>query len=110
MIVGFNTDIKYKNETFHVQTEDKGKKNPTVETLVYHRGEILLSRRVSYAHLMEKADLTDRIKAMMTNSHDQVISDLKGGKFIHLLSLDTPAIEDKSLDDMVIDYFNKEAS
>jgi hypothetical protein len=110
MIVGFNTDIKYKNETFHIQTEDKGKNNPTVETLVYHSGEILLSRRVSYAHLLEKADLTDRIKAMMRNSHDQVISDLKGGKFIHLLSLDTQVIEDKPLDDMVKEFLNKEAS
>jgi hypothetical protein len=110
MIVGFNTDIKYKNETFHIQTEDKGKNNPTVETLVYHRGEILLSRRVSYAHLLEKPDVTDKIKAMMKNSHEQVISDLKGGKFIHLLSLDTQVVEDKSLDDLVIDYLNKEAS
>ncbi len=106
MIVGFNTDIKYKNETFHIQTEDKGEGNPTVETLVYHAGEILLSRRVSYAHMMGKPDLRDKIKTMMKNSHDQVIADLKGGKFIHLLSLDTQVVEDKPLDEMVIDFLS----
>ncbi|MCK4762579.1 MAG: hypothetical protein KAW12_10320 [Candidatus Aminicenantes bacterium] len=110
MIVGFNTDIKYKNEIFHIQTEDKGKNNPTVETLVYHNGEILLSRRVSYAHMQGKPDLREKIKTMMKNSHDQVISDLKGGKFIHMLSLDTQVVEDMSLDEMVMGHLNEESS
>ncbi len=26
MITGFNTDVPYKGEVYHVQTEDKGKK------------------------------------------------------------------------------------
>ena len=60
MIVGFNTDIQYRDETFHIQTEDKGKNNPTIETLVYHSGEILLSRRMSYGHLTKKPNLENR--------------------------------------------------
>jgi len=106
MIVGFNTDIKYRDEVFHIQTEDKGEGNPTVETLVYHSGEILLSRRMSYAHLVNKEDSRKKIKAMMKNQHDQVISELKDGKFLHLLSLDTQVIDDRRLDEMVIDYLN----
>lgn len=108
MIVGFNTDIKYRNEVFHIQTEDKGEGNPTVETLVYHSGEILLSRRISYGHLMNKSDKRKRVKAMMKTQHDHVISELKGGKFMHLLSLDTQEIDDLSLDEMVIEYLDKE--
>lgn len=104
MIVGFNTDVKYRNEVFHIQTEDKGENNPTVETLVYHSGEILLSRRVSYAHLMGKSDVRNTVKIMMKSQHDQVIGELKGGKFLHLLSLDTQTIGDKSLDEMVLDH------
>lgn len=104
MIVGFNTDIKYRNEVFHIQTEDKGESNPTIETLVYHSGEILLSRRVSYGHLMEKADLRKRIKSMMKTQHDQVIGELRGGKFMHLLSLDTQMVDEQTLDEMVLDY------
>jgi hypothetical protein len=108
MIVGFNTDIKYRDEVFHIQTEDKGESNPTVETLVYHSGEILLSRRISYSHLLKKSDARKRIKDMMKTQHEQVISELKGGKFMHLLSLDTQVVNDMPLDEMVMDYLDQQ--
>jgi hypothetical protein len=104
MIIGFNTDIKYRDEVFHIQTEDKGENNPTVETLVYHNGEILLSRRIAYSHLVKKSDARKRIKSMMKTQHDQVISELKGGKFLHLLSLDTQVVDDVPLDELVLEY------
>ena len=104
MIVGFNTDVKYRDEIFHIQTEDKGQVNPSVETLVYHRGEILLSRRIGYGHLANKSDIRRRIKAIMKNQHDEVITELRGGKFMHLLSPETQAIDDVSLDEMVLEY------
>jgi len=105
MIIGFNTDIKYRDEVFHIQTEDKGEGNPTIETLVYHSGEILLSRRLSYGHLKKDRNiLRKKIKSMMKNQHDQVINELKEGKFLHLLSLETQKIDDKTLDDIVLEY------
>lgn len=104
MIVGFNTDIKYRSEVFHIQTEDKGDNNPTIETLVYLHGEILLSRRISRAHLAGHADKEKKVKMLMKGQHDQVIAELRGGSFSHLLSLDTQSIEDKTLDEMVLDY------
>jgi hypothetical protein len=104
MIVGYNTDIKYRKEVFHIQTEDKGQSNPTIETLVYLHGEILLSRRLSYAHLLAAAEKNKTIKSLMKNQHDQVCSELKGGSFSHLLSMDTQNIEDKTLDEMVLEY------
>ncbi len=108
MIVGFNTDVKHRDELFHIQTEDKGSNNPTVETLVYHNGEILLSRRLSYSHMISKQDSKKRVKSMMKAQHNQVMSELKNGKFLHLISLETQTIEEKSLDEMVIDFFTKE--
>ncbi|MEN8154137.1 MAG: hypothetical protein ABFR75_08940 [Acidobacteriota bacterium] len=105
MIIGFNTDIKYRNEVFHIQTEDKGEGNPTIETLVYHSGEILLSRRISYGHLkVDKKELRKKIKSMMKVQHDQVSSELKEGKFLHLLSLETQEIDGDSLDEMILEY------
>ncbi len=104
MIVGFNTDVKYRDETFHIQTEDKGQENPIVETLVYHNGEILLSRRLGYGHLAKKSDIRKRIKVIMKNQHDEVITELKGGKFMHLLSMETQSMNDVSLDEMVLEY------
>lgn len=110
MNIGFNTDIKYRDEVFHIQTEDKGKDNPTIETLVYHSGEILLSRRISYAHLLNKPEPKKKVQAMMKNQHDQVISELKDGKFLHLLSMDTQVIDDRGLNELVLDYLDHEES
>jgi hypothetical protein len=110
MIVGFNTDIKYRDEIFHIQTEDKGKNNPIVETLVYQNGEILLSRRIAYSHLKNKTDLRKRIKVMMKTQHEEVINDLKAGKFLHLLSLETQTVDTLPLDEMVLDYLKNQTS
>ena len=108
MIIGFNTDIKYRDEVFHIQTEDKGVDNPTIETLVYHSGEILLSRRISYGHLkLEKNQLRKKVKSMMKIQHDQIIGELKEGKFLHLLSMETQQINDEGLDVMVLRYLKE---
>jgi hypothetical protein len=64
----------------------------------------LLSRRLSYAHLLAAAEKNKTIKSLMKNQHDQVCSELKGGSFSHLLSMDTQNIEDKTLDEMVLEY------
>jgi len=104
MIVGFNTDIRYRNEVFHIQTEDKGDSNPIIETLVYLHGEILLSRKMSYAHLTNTKERPKKVKVMMKTQHDQMITELKGGNFSHLLSFETQNLEDRSLDEMVLDY------
>lgn len=107
MIVGFNTDVKYRGEVFHVQTEEKGADNPIIETLVYHRGEILLSRKISYSKFLNNSDLVRRIRRMMKIQHDDLISELRKGKFTHLLSLDTQEIEEQTLDEMVSEYLNE---
>jgi len=108
MIIGFNTDIKYRDEVFHIQTEDKGKDNPTIETLVYHSGEILLSRRISYGHQkLERNDLRKKVKSMMKTQHDQIIGELKEGKFLHLLSMETQSVDDEALDEMVLRYLEE---
>jgi len=108
MIVGYNTDIKYRNEVFHIQTEDKGQGNPTIETLVYLHGEILISRRISYAHLLSAIEKNKQIKSLMKTQHDQVCTELKGGGFSHLLSMDTQNVEGSTLDEMVLEYMQKQ--
>lgn len=52
VITGFNTDIEFEGVTYHVQTEDKGLSNAIIMSLVYDRGTILASKRVSYDDLL----------------------------------------------------------
>jgi hypothetical protein len=51
MLSGFNEEIKYRDVTYHIQTEDKGRDNPTIETLVYTGGQIVYRERSSYASI-----------------------------------------------------------
>ena len=102
MITGFNTDVKYRGVVYHVQTEDKGTANPLIETLIYKGGEILGSRRLPYAELVK--DHTDEaaITKLMEDQHKGMIMEVKRGRFDP--AGDKTAVEDLSLDEIVLAY------
>ncbi len=82
MITGFNTDVDHEGRVFHVQTEDKGLDNPILESLIYSRGQIVESRRTSYADLnVQGADLETEIQARMESQHQAMIREIRNGKF-----------------------------
>jgi hypothetical protein len=102
VITGFNTDVKYKGVIYHVQTEDKGRANPIIETLIYKGGEILGSRRLPYADLLKSPDDEATITKLMEDQHKGMIIEVKRGRF-------APAdehghAEDLSLDEIVLAY------
>jgi hypothetical protein len=53
MLTGYNTDVSYEGEIFHIQTEDKGIHSPIILSLVYRAGTILAAKRTSYGNLIE---------------------------------------------------------
>ncbi len=107
VITGFNTDVKYKGLVYHVQTEDKGKVNPLIETLIYKGGEILGSRRLPYADVLK--DLSDEaaITKLMEDQHKGMIMEVKRGRFD--ASSDQTVMEDLSLDELVLAYLASRA-
>ena len=54
MLTGYNTDIRHGEVVLHVQTEDKGRENPAIETVIYLKGQVLAARRTPYAKLLEE--------------------------------------------------------
>ena len=44
MITGFNTDVKFEDNVYHVQTEDRGLDNPMFESLIYIGGSIVAKK------------------------------------------------------------------
>ena len=80
MLTGFNTDFKYNGVVYHVQTEDNGRKNPTIVTLLYRGGAILASRKTSYADIIKFERLEKVVRELMEQQHKQVIKDLMAGK------------------------------
>ncbi len=85
MIPGFNNDVIYKGHKFHIQTEDKGPKNPVIETLLFFRGMIVSSRKTPYDGLLQEGDPTEKVRLMMIHQHQKMIADLKRGEFDEII-------------------------
>jgi hypothetical protein len=101
VITGFNTDVKHRGLVYHVQTEDKGRDNPLIETLIYRGGEILASRRLPYSELSRGPEAEASIARLMEEQHKAMILEVKRGMFAP--REEAPA-EDLSLDEIVLAY------
>jgi hypothetical protein len=139
VITGFNTDIKHNEKVYHIQTEDKGLQNPYIESLVYVGGEILASKKTSYAEQL-KTGVDERwIGSLMEQQHRTMIAAIKRGRFDGPAdstknamprpgstlaqqseappaapapapaSGATPPLDDRTLDQVIIDYLASEA-
>ena len=80
MITGYNTDVRHGEVVFHVQTEDKGTSNPLIESLVYVGGQVLASKRASYAELLAEGKDEKEIVALMDHQHRTMIAAIRHGK------------------------------
>jgi hypothetical protein len=80
MITGYNTDVRHGEVLYHVQTEDKGAANPFIESLVYVGGQVLASKRASYADLLAEGREEKEIVALMDHQHRTTIAAIRHGK------------------------------
>jgi hypothetical protein len=125
MITGLNTDVEYQGKTYHVQTEDSGRKNPTIMTILFQAGAILATRKTSYADIVNAENLPAVLKDLMNDQHKKMIQDLQSGRIFREAGPpdskpatghdpaaapttdrrpSSPAGGKKSLDDMILDY------
>jgi hypothetical protein len=133
VITGFNTDIKHNEKVYHIQTEDKGLQNPYIESLVYVGGEILASKKTSYAEQLKTGVDEKWIGSLMEQQHRTMIAAIKRGRFdgpadstaknavarpgptlsqeppAAAASTATPPLDDRTLDQVIIDYLASEA-
>jgi hypothetical protein len=127
VLTGYNTDIEFSGTTYHVQTEDKGRGNPLVESLVYTSGEILYSRRTPYHDLVEQNVDKEAIATLMERQHRSIVDavhsggveQLTGKAQEHTADDDTTLIgskekavrsggEEPSLDQVILDYLESQ--
>jgi hypothetical protein len=124
MLVGYNTNVPYKGNLYHVQTEDNGTKNPVIITLLYVKGTILASKKTSYAHLVSDAGCEKAVRELMKEQHKAMIKELVTGMHTGEDSTDGQVVASngghaegpepepqkkiaKSLDDILLDYIIK---
>jgi len=81
MVQGFNHNIMYKGEVFHVQTEDSGLTNPHIITVLYRGGVIIGSKKTPYSDILKIENLSVIVSELMKEQHKEMMRRLKGGEF-----------------------------
>jgi hypothetical protein len=125
VLTGYNTDIKHSGTTYHVQTEDKGRANPLVESLVYTSGEILYTRRTPYDDLVEQDVDREAVASLMERQHRSIVDAVESGglarltgKIEQVAAADDTTIthseaqsdpgDEPSLDQVILDYLESQ--
>lgn len=80
MQLGFNTNFRYRDVVFHVQTEDSGRANPHVITHLFHGGNIIASVKSDYSDLLEEADVEAAVRRLMETQHKAMLKQLSRGE------------------------------
>lgn len=81
MITGYNTDVRHVETVVHVQTEDKGRGNPFIESVVYVAGRVVATKRSSYSGLLEQGKGDPEIAALMDHQHRTIVAAIRAGRF-----------------------------
>ncbi|MCI0410076.1 MAG: hypothetical protein L0191_16225, partial [Acidobacteria bacterium] len=110
MITGYNTDVEQNGRIYHVQTEDKGIGNPTIESLIYLGGEILASHRSSYEDLLPSGPDPKALTARLEAQHQRMILNVRQGRHDPggMKAFGEGIISDRGFEEVVLDYLSRE--
>ncbi|MBI3756257.1 MAG: hypothetical protein HY265_08870 [Deltaproteobacteria bacterium] len=122
MQLGFNENVIHKGTVYHIQTEDGGRKNPVITTLLFKEGVIISSKRTSYADIIKSDKLDLVVKEIMRDQHGTMLKNLKDGAFDKKEEKAVPQVKpaekiveekeggqlisEKSLDDVILEYLS----
>lgn len=81
MVQGFNHNIKHKGKLYHIQTEDSGRDNPHIITHVFVGGNILATKKTSYADIAKADRLEQIVRELMEEQHKSVLRNLINGVY-----------------------------
>ncbi len=81
MVVGFNHNIKHKGKAYHIQTEDSGVQNPHIITHLFVGGNILASKKTSYADIVGAENLAQVVRELMEEQHKEMLRNLINGVY-----------------------------
>jgi len=80
MIPGLNINVAYEGVEYHVQTEDLGRANPYVLTLVFRAGAIIAREKVNYRDALGEGATETQIKRFMDDQHHRIIQRVLAGQ------------------------------
>jgi hypothetical protein len=88
-VTGFNHNIKHKGKVYHVQTEDSGVNNPHIITHLFVGGNILASKKTSYADILNAENLAEVVRELMEEQHKEMLRNLINGVYDSFESIAT---------------------
>ncbi|MBI5452998.1 MAG: hypothetical protein HY956_00045 [Deltaproteobacteria bacterium] len=81
MNFGLNQNISHNGEVYHIQTEDGGRKNPVVTTVLFKGGVIVAAKKTAYEDILRSEKLDVVVGEIMREQHTLVLKQLKAGFF-----------------------------
>ena len=93
-VPGINEDIVRGNRTYHLQTEERGERNPLVVSVLFLEGAVLATERTSYEKLLGLASCRRELKKLMIRQHRGVVLRVIEGEF------DGKEVQSRSLSDV----------
>ena len=106
MLIGYNNDVEHRGKTFHIQTEDRGMNDDTIETQLFCGGAILDTNITSYTELvkgLEGKAREKKIKSIMQASHRSLFKKLMAGEYDAMVGLE-PLKEPGSVDLEAVEF------
>lgn len=85
MLTGFNTDVRHEGHVYHVQTEDGGKDNPILESLIYVGGTIVAKKLTPYTEQLDGGADQEAIASLLKRQHQLIIAAIKAGRIEDLI-------------------------
>jgi hypothetical protein len=80
--LGFNNNVKYRGQTFHIQTEDSGLDRPHVITHLFaDGGRVIKSHKRTYGDHVRRDDVALFVRQLMKAQQLEMALGLREGKF-----------------------------
>ncbi|MGD0782577.1 MAG: hypothetical protein ABSA30_06930 [Candidatus Aminicenantales bacterium] len=83
---GISSEIVRAGLGLLIQTQEMGGGTSCyIETLVYHNGRLLYTRKTPYTRSFEDPSGEGRLSALLESEHSEIVNDLAAGRLDHYL-------------------------
>lgn len=80
---GFNSDVNFRGQAYHIQTEDWGLQNPFIVTRIFKQGSVIKTVKKTYLEaLADKRLSAENIQLALRLQHNEMMDQLIGGRLV----------------------------
>jgi hypothetical protein len=109
VIFGFNTDIKYADTIYHVQSEPRYSEL-MLETQVFVRGRCIGKHANSYADQVPEEGFSEQqLHELLKTQHRFVLDAIRAGKIVELLGLEQSPAPVPAQPSLTLEWLNPES-